>query len=461
MAKEVSRRIWVIGPGEQAYLWDEFRRDGIAAIGWDEIGDLLEIDDRNTMQAKLGELWPSDRPQTNNSKCLWQFSREIAIGDLMVARKGRFGVLGIGEVCGSYRYDGNRQEFCHVVDVDWFHCGDWKMPKESSFNPKTLTDLTPYKGFTQKIFEVAQFIEGDPRVPEVVPVEIKEPSKAAFTVESALDDLFIDEATFRIWLELWQDGQNLILQGPPGTGKTFVAKLLANCLIGEEVPELVRMVQFHPSYGYEDFVQGWKPSASQFVRKNGAFFSFCEKARRDPSRKHVFIIDEINRGNLPKIFGEILMLLESDKRGERNALQLAYQDEGESFFVPENVYVLGMMNTADRSIAVVDYALRRRFRFVDIEPAFGTEEFRDFLKEECPEEIVDRIIDRMTALNRIISADIQLGPGYQIGHSYFCQVKSQGDFGAVVRSQIRPLLREMWFDRLKTADEAAERLLEP
>lgn len=458
---EVSRRIWVYAPGERGRFWDEYSKSGIAAIGWDEMGDLRRYVDREAIQKRMMELWPNDgKVPTNNSLCLWQFCHEVKVGDLIVSRRGRSQILGVGVVTSGYAFNEEREEQVHQIGVDWLHKGEWTLPEGTLFTTKTLTNITPYQQFTETVLRTAEFSgketpatkAEDPPAPVV-------PESIAFSIESALDGLFVPEDEFRRWLSLWEEAKNLVLQGPPGTGKTFVAKRLAYCLIGEEAPERVRMVQFHPSYGYEDFVQGWKPGVNGFVRRNGSFFTFCEHARKDPHRKYVFIVDEINRGNLAKIFGELLMLVEADKRGEEHAIQLAYQDEGETFHVPANVHVLGMMNTADRSIAVVDYALRRRFRFVDLEPAFATQEFRDHLSEECPTDLVETILRRMDELNEGIAEDIQLGPGYRIGHSYFCKLRDRDGYEAVIRSQIRPLLREMWFDRLKEAEEAVERLL--
>ena len=300
-------------------------------------------------------------------------------------------------------------------------------------------------------------------------VEVAEPGtpKEVYTIEDALDGLFLEEETLCEWLRQWRTGKNLILQGAPGVGKTFVARRLAYALMQEKDRDRVDLVQFHQSYGYEDFVQGIKPvrvkegdiARTVFDLRNGVFYEFCLRARRDP-RPHVFIIDEINRGNLSRIFGELLMLIEADKRGEEHSVRLAYQEEGQRFFVPENVYILGMMNTADRSLAVVDYALRRRFRFATLEPAFNSPSFSEYLSEVCGEDLADRIIFRLKQLNGIISKDVaNLGPGFCLGHSYFCDVKNAVEYRDVIRFQVAPLLREYWFDQPKRADERIQDLL--
>jgi 5-methylcytosine-specific restriction enzyme B len=260
-----------------------------------------------------------------------------------------------------------------------------------------------------------------------------------------------------------------VLQGAPGVGKTFVAKRLAYALIGFRNPEKVRMIQFHQSFSYEDFLQGYRPSGSGFVRKDGPFFEFCRKAAADSVSAHVFIIDEINRGNLSKIFGDTLMLIEADKRSTEYAIQLTYSVSGDApFFVPANVYLLGSMNTADRSIALVDYALRRRFAFVTLRPQFEAPAFNAFLLDRgASQEIVDVIVERITALNLQISADsANLGPGFAIGHSFFCPADpaimlDENWYRRVIDNEILPLLEEYWFDDLKRAEEWRTKLLAP
>ncbi len=277
-------------------------------------------------------------------------------------------------------------------------------------------------------------------------------SALEYTVQDAVKDLFVGESQVSEWLGQWEREKNLILQGPPGVGKTFFAKRLAYALMKVEESKQLTMVQFHQSYGYEDFVQGIRPSEGGFALRNGVFYDFCIKARQS-LKKHVFIIDEINRGNISRIFGELLMLIENDKRGEDSALKLAYQEGSQTFFVPKNVYILGLMNTADRSLAVVDYALRRRFCYVDLSPAFASSEFKSFLTENCPETLVSDIIQKMIGLNKTIAEDTSnLGPGFCIGHSYFCRITSKEEYMQVVKFKIAPLLREYWFDDPKKSD---------
>ncbi|HJJ64568.1 MAG TPA: AAA family ATPase [Methanocorpusculum sp.] len=233
------------------------------------------------------------------------------------------------------------------------------------------------------------------------------------------------------------------MQGAPGVGKTFIAKRLAYSILGEKQSKYIECVQFHQNYSYEDFIMGFRPSASGFELKKGPFYNFCKKANEDKENDYFFIIDEINRGNLSKIFGELFMLIENDKRGV--SLQLLYSDE--KFDVPENVYIIGMMNTADRSLAILDYALRRRFAFYELSPAFSSEGFRKY-REEIDNPKFDRLIDSIENLNKVIENDDSLGRGFRIGHSYFCTKQDVDDMwlNSVITYEILPLLSEYWFD---------------
>ncbi len=259
--------------------------------------------------------------------------------------------------------------------------------------------------------------------------------------------------------------KNIVLQGPPGTGKTFLAKKIAYDMMGKKDDTKIEMIQFHQSYSYEDFIQGIRPVGNEFKVKNGVFYNFCKKADRDKDNSYFFVIDEINRGNLSKIFGELMMLIESDKRGEKYSIPLTYSEsQDERFSVPENLYIIGTMNTADRSLAIVDYALRRRFEFITIEPQFN-DAFKAFLLEKnISEDIADGVIDLLKALNQKISIDKNLGKGFQIGHSYFCNDEIDGSnfikrYKHIIQYEIVPLLEEYWFDNMEKVQKEKDHLL--
>lgn len=245
---------------------------------------------------------------------------------------------------------------------------------------------------------------------------------------------------------LLQRQKNIILQGPPGVGKTYAARRLAWSVMECKDDSRITMVQFHQNYAYEDFVMGYRPDGAGFVLREGVFYQACKRAANDAGRPHFFIIDEINRGNLSRIFGELLMLLENGHRGE--SLPLPYN--GERFSVPPNLHVIGMMNTADRSLALMDYALRRRFGFCAMPPGFGSAGFSAYLESLGDKPKLRALVEAVKKLNEAISEDASLGRGYCVGHSYFCGMQPEEvtdeRLADIVECDLLPLLEEYWFD---------------
>lgn len=289
------------------------------------------------------------------------------------------------------------------------------------------------------------------------------------------DGCFLEQEEIERLLRLLRIEKNLILQGPPGTGKSWIAKRLAFALMGEKDNNKLLAVQFHPNMSYEDFVRGWRPSPSddgkgRFVIEDGVFMKAVHSAYRDSSSQFVIVIEEINRGNPAQIFGELLTLLEPDKRAWEEALELSYPDKDgkrRPVHVPENLYVVGTMNTADRSLALIDLAFRRRFAFADLEPKLG-DRWREWVIEErgVDAELAHDVAARVTDLNQRIAEDSRLGSQFRIGHSFVTPVRRLEDGGTknwfeqVVKSRIGPQLEEYWFDDPKTAKDAINRLLE-
>lgn len=272
-------------------------------------------------------------------------------------------------------------------------------------------------------------------------IDIEEYDKQKF-----LNEVFIEESKYDSIVSILNKKKNIILEGAPGVGKTFMAKRLAYSIIGAKDEDKVKLIQFHQSYSYEDFVEGYRPFENGFKLEKGLFYDMCLKAESNPKSNYYLIIDEINRGNMSKIFGELLMLIESDKRGEK--LNLAYS--GNRFSVPENLYIIGLMNTADRSLALIDYALRRRFSFINIEPAFDNLKFIESFKNKFDNDY-NNIIDIIKKINEAIEQDKSLGAGFKIGHSYFCpNLKDRKgnikDIEDIIKYEIIPLLEEYWYD---------------
>ena len=440
---------WIYSPGDGASKWDEFYKRGIMGLGWREIGDFSQYSSKEEMKAAMKEKIDPTRPYKNAAHATWQFLQEMKPGDIVFAKKGMHSVIGRGVVTSEYIYDSEDPEYPNIRKVNWTNTGDWEHPGQAVM--KTLTDITSYTDYVAKLNALIDVNEDEDDV---------EPEETAFpeyTPEKFLEEVYMDGDSYDTLVELIRMKRNVILQGAPGVGKTFAAKRLAYSMMGCKDQNRVMMVQFHQSYTYEDFIEGFRPSSTSnnFEIKKGAFANFCQKAAEEPDNEYFFIIDEINRGNLSKIFGELFMLIENDKRG--NALQLLYS--GDKFSVPPKLYIIGMMNTADRSLAMLDYALRRRFAFFEMKPGFESEGFRDY-KMAFANPKFDSLIDCVEKLNTVIAADDSLGEGFCIGHSYFCNLSAITDkaLSNIVEYEMVPLLKEYWYDEPIKVKDWTEKL---
>lgn len=531
-----SINYWVISPGENSRLWDQFQAESMIALGWDYLGELKNYDSKEAVERKIAEQRADGVRPTNDTKAVWDFYKEIQIGDVIYVKEGIKKILARGVVTGEYYFDDEASEYKHRRKVDWLQVGKWEL--HQSIAQKTLTCLNPYPNFIKELdqlmnedfidpktaeinefrnwlsnqvtdtgvtlndktvtskvnalkdiehyFDASIFGETDiDQLKQLKDVVISDESykkykgvsgssidyyirfieskptvqeNESFTMDDFLSEVFIEKKELIRLISLLENNKNLILKGAPGVGKTFIAKRLAYVMMEEKDETRIHMVQFHQSYSYEDFIEGFRPKADGegFELKQGPFVKFARKAARDPERDYFFIIDEINRGNMSKIFGELMMLIEADKRGEQ--INLLYSND--KFSVPPNLYIIGMMNTADRSLALLDYALRRRFSFFEIKPAFQNETFKSYVNELNNPEALIHIIDEIKSLNNQIVEE--LGTGFQIGHSYFVgdayKVDTASRIEEVIEYEIIPQLFEYWFDDEQKANDWAERL---
>ena len=441
-------RSWLMALGPGAMYWDECRRQGIACLGWDDVGDITQYESREAI----------DLGQSASLAC-WQFCHEMEPGDTIFAKLGTAAVVGHGTITSDYRFDPTRKEYKHVRVVDWHsNFPDGVSVPDKRLATKTLTDVSNNLNLVDTL----------KRAVGILPPVAEPQDQPPYTVESILEDgCFLNADEIDTLLNRLETKKNLVLQGPPGTGKTWLAKRLAYTLIGRRDRERICNVQFHPTLSYEDFVLGWRPSANGLTLTKGIFLRAIESASTAPETPFVVVIEEINRGNPAQIFGELITLLEADKRSEDESLELSYASEGQTtrVHIPENLYVIGTMNIADRSLALVDLALRRRFAFATLNPRIdGT--WHRWVTEHLgiDADAADDIQARMIALNEAIAKS--LGEQFCVGHSYVTPAHGltpddvNGWFHAVVETELAPLLEEYWFDDPDRARQERDRLLD-
>lgn len=457
-------------------------------------------DDRESGEHALGKaIWSPQKSKSGGD--IYANMRSVKAGDIVLHLTDNMGFTGIS-VADSVADDA----FSGVPGSDWFGaCYRVPLRDFEALHPpldrSQLLKTEPYAAELKELIESgvkglfynsnldlnqgAYLTEATPTLVSILKRAYQEASGKAlpligrektpereastsaepYSIADALEVLFLDQQELEDILLLWKAKKNVVLQGPPGVGKSFAAEKLAFALMEEAERDRVGFVQFHQSYSYEDFVEGFRPTEKGFELKAGKFVQFCRRAEADPDNRYVFIIDEINRGNLSKILGELMLLIEADKRGPDWAMPLASGKV--AFHVPPNVYVMGLMNTADRSLAVVDYALRRRFAFVDLKPKIASKKFADHLTVNgIGQPVSEALVQRVGQLNHEIVGDtLNLGPGFAIGHSFFCSkpLGAETDetwFKRVIKTEIGPLLREYWFDTPQRADDWEAQLLQ-
>ena len=443
---------WVYSPGAKAANWANDKKNSEMSIGYNKIVDWNTLKSKEEYRTALQKYHSDTSSHKNDVHGFWQFVNDMKIGDVVYAKDGVSKVIGRGVVQGNYQYDANKESYCCSRKVLWTHVDcNYELKDDGAFCMKMLTNITKYSG---TIKELEAFFEVDnPRLL----VEPPPSPPSSYSKEDFLEEVFMDESSYDSLAGLLKRKKNIILQGAPGVGKTFMAKRLAYSIIGQIDKSRVKMIQFHQSYSYEDFIMGYRPDGNGFKLKRGPFYEFCNVAAEDSESNYFFIIDEINRGNISKIFGELFMLIENDKRGQQ--IRLLYEDE--LFSVPPNLYIIGLMNTADRSIAMIDYALRRRFSFFNVKPAFDSVQFES-KRESAESEKYDSLIECVKNLNKEIAADDSLGEGFCIGHSYFCFDENETIdnewLKSVVEYDVIPLLKEYWFDEPEKVKNWSDKL---
>lgn len=442
------RASWLYAPGSGASMWEQMRDNGIIAIGWDFIGDLSQYKSkRDVTTALIRET--GDQPKNSALAC-WQFQAQMQPGDIIYVKKGTKQIIAYGIVTSDYKFDESRAEYKNIRTAEW-HQLEEPITVDLNHNQKTLTKLSfgtvllprIENAFNDAGIDIETDNDTDDVNQEVAP---------DYTDNQFLSDVYVSQEDLDDMKALLHGKKNLILQGSPGTGKTYAAKRLAYIMLGSEDDSRIEFTQFHQNTTYDDFVYGYRPTGDGgFVPMPGLFTRFCERAQEDSDNPYVFIIDEINRANISKVFGELLMCIEADHREDKVALNVT----GGLFFVPKNVYIIGMMNTADRGLALIDYALRRRFAFFEMTPSLDNEVFRaqHNITNGSP---MYRLINAVKTLNERIDSDMSLGSGFMIGHSYFCG--AEADPVRIVRYELAPLLREYWFDQPETAKDEISKL---
>jgi hypothetical protein len=419
---------WTWAAGEGAEYWNEFYESGIMAIGWDSLGDLDQYKSKEEIQNKLQELGgdTNTSSQKNNALACWEFVHAIQEGDIIFSKKGNNTILGYGIVEGAYEFDSSRESFKNTRKVRWVRKGKWIIPDGKFVAIKALTNITK-EGFINQIETLVGL-----KSQVSIPMEIA--TNPLYSIEQCAADSGFSKEDIEVWIRAIHRKGQAIVYGAPGTGKTFIAEKLSNHLIGES-DGFYELVQFHPAYSYEDFIEGIRPVTTDgqlsYSPTAGRFLEFCKETEKRTGIC-VLIIDEINRANLSRVFGELMYLLEYRNK----EIVLA---GGAKFCIPDNVRIIGTMNTADRSIALVDHALRRRFSFIPLSPNYEVlTKFHDG-KGFDPENL----IDTLKKINNLIN-----DKHFHIGISFFLKEDLVNHLKDVWEFEIEPYLEEFFFDQI-------------
>lgn len=426
-------RIWLIAAGPGGSLWQNFLDDDSMLISYEGIGDLRNYTSHQHIQHALSQLFHGGEKQPfHDSLACYQFLHDVAIGDIVVAKAGIGTILGYGVVNGPYEYIGedSSSPYGHRRSVHWKKVGNWPITREKKLVTKTLTDITDNKSLIAHIEELLGEKLTSPASVGKAPV---------VTAEAVATKLFVETNTIERWRNALNRKGQIVFYGPPGTGKTFTAREFARHLIGGG-RGFTEVIQFHPSYSYEEFMMGIRPSTNgdgtlAYRMTPGVFMNFCEKASTlGKDDICVLILDEINRANLSRVFGELMYLLEYREESVRLA------GDGREFHIPENVRIIGTMNTADRSIALVDHALRRRFAFIELRPEYDV--LRMWHERNGNGFNADGLVQTLKDLNASIK-----DAHYEVGISFFLRGDLASEIEHIWRMEIEPYLHEFFFDR--------------
>jgi len=421
-------KVFKIAPGRQAEYWEECRDNGYISIGWDELGDLSGISKEEFERRRDAAVATHSEWTKSGLGQAWRFSR-IREGDRIIANSGKTKILGFGRVIGPYYFVPNTH-FGHRLPVMWDDVAPRKV-NEPSWSG-TLQKVSPER------FEELRQSELDEDGGKKETIELN----PEYSVEELADDTGFPLERVERWLSALDRKKQAVFYGPPGTGKTFLADKIGKHLIGG-TDGFMQVVQFHPEYAYQEFMQGIRPATGddgslQFKNTPGVFLKFCAKAEVCRGRC-ILVVDEINRANLSRVFGELMYLLEY----RNETVELA---GGGHFSIPENVRIIGTMNTADRSIALVDYALRRRFAFMRLSPDY----------EVLTKSHADASFDVSGLIDVLKELNLQIGdPHYEVGISFFLVDNLEDEIEDIWRMEIEPYLEEYFFDNLSKAEQFA------